>query len=99
MRESRSLKNGMTSARMNANAQSVARMPAQTAQPNAVFEWRCLELRKMRKNMKRALTDWRLSSVRTYGAENNSKTYSVECTEEQNRREREREGNLLIRLY
>lgn len=67
IRESRSLKNGITSARMNARAQRMARIPPQTAQPSAVFECRCFELRKMRKKMKRALTDWEPSSVRCVG--------------------------------
>jgi hypothetical protein len=53
-----SLKNGMTSAMMNAATQLVARMPTHTPHPIAVFEWRWTEfLPKTRKKMKRAVTE------------------------------------------
>jgi hypothetical protein len=58
-------KKGMTSAMANAASHVAPTMPAQTAQPTSVLDVRCREFfGKMRKKMKREVTDWR-GPVRT----------------------------------
>ena len=50
-------KNGMTSAMMKAKIHVAATIAAHVVQPTTVFECRCREFLKRRKNTKRAVTD------------------------------------------
>ncbi|CAI6251336.1 unnamed protein product [Periconia digitata] len=57
IKDSKSEKNGMTSATMKARSQRMARIPAHAPHPATVWLPMCLVLLKRRKKMKRADTE------------------------------------------